>query len=92
MVKIPNPALTFNPQNISTELSPLAVTAEQAAAAFQVSPRHWASLVSRGLAPAPIRLSGSVRWNSRELAAWADAGCPSRDKWEAMQSDSRGAA
>ena len=39
-----------------------------------------------GLLPEPIRISPRiVRWDSRELDQWIEAGCPSRERWEALK-------
>ena len=36
-----------------------------------------------GRMPAPVRLGRSIRWRRAELLAWIQAGCPSREAWEA---------
>lgn len=63
----------------------LALAADEVAARLGVSPRHVWALNSSGRLPRPIRLGRAVRWNANELAAWLDAGCPSRQRWEAMR-------
>ena len=42
-----------------------------------------------GRIPRPILLGGSKRWNLRELKRWVQAGCPSRNAWEARRSQPR---
>ena len=37
------------------------------------------------LGPIPYRLGRSVRWIRGELLAWRAAGCPRREKWDAMR-------
>jgi predicted DNA-binding transcriptional regulator AlpA len=34
----------------------------------------------------PIRLGRAVRFRADELAAWIAAGCPTTDRWRAIQS------
>lgn len=53
------------------------LSADEAAEMAGVSRRSWWRYVSSGKAPAAIRLGGSVRWRSSELAKWIEAGCPS---------------
>ena len=60
----------------------LALTAGDVADLLGVSERHVWKLHATGGLPCPIRLGRCVRWRRRELLAWLDADCPSRDKWE----------
>jgi excisionase family DNA binding protein len=39
--------------------------------------------------PRPVRLGRAVRWRRAELFAWLQAGCPSRDRWEATGGNKR---
>lgn len=39
------------------------------------------TMYTTGQMPEPIRIGRLVRFGSRELAAWIDAGCPPRDEW-----------
>lgn len=63
----------------------LALPAPDTAKLLGISERHLWSLSASGRLPAPIRLGRSVRWRLDELRAWLDAGCPPRDRWEAMR-------
>jgi prophage regulatory protein len=70
-----------------TPLSPLLLTARQAAALCGVSLATWHRMVSAGRCPAPLRLSpGCVRWRREDLAEWIRLGCPPRREWEALRS------
>lgn len=60
----------------------LALAAPDVAALLGVSERHVWKLNASGGIPTPVKLGRCVRWRRRELLAWLDAGCPSRDKWE----------
>jgi len=71
-----------SPNMLTTEQ--LAIPAPQAAKLLGISTRHLWALHSSGRLPSPIRLGRSVRWRRDELGRWLAAGCPSRDKWEAM--------
>ena len=37
-----------------------------------------------GRLPAALWIGGSKRWRYSEIAAWVEAGCPSRAEWDAM--------
>ena len=63
-------------------LEPLLVSKKVAAELVGLSARTWRRMETAGLVPAPIRCGGSLRWGVAELAAWVEAGCPSRDRWE----------
>ena len=63
--------------------------AKEAAQLLGISERHLWALNSSGRLPQPVRLGRSVRWRRQELLAWLEAGCPSRDRWEAMSGDLR---
>lgn len=66
----------------SAESDRLALTAEQLAAALQVSQRHVWAMHSAGRLPRPIRLGRAVRWPAAAIEGWLAAGCPSREDWE----------
>jgi predicted DNA-binding transcriptional regulator AlpA len=65
--------------------SPLLVTARQAAQLCGVSVATWWRWEAAGRTPAAVRLGGSTRWRSDELADWVQAGCPDRRSWLARQ-------
>lgn len=61
------------------------LTVREVATALKVSVRQVWKLNSSARLPAPVRLSRSVRWRQDELTAWINAGCPARDRWQAIQ-------
>ena len=61
------------------------VDANRAAELLAVSPRTVWALVSKGAMPKPIRLGRCVRWLEDEIHAWLRAGCPPRQRWEALR-------
>jgi excisionase family DNA binding protein len=50
-----------------------------------ISRAHAARLNAAGRLPRGVRLGRCVRWNVAELHAWTSAGCPARERWEAMR-------
>ena len=51
-----------------------------------VSGRTWRRMASAGETPAPVRLGGKLRrWRVDELKRWAEARCPSRERWESLE-------
>ena len=64
---------------------PLMVTAKQAAPMCGKSLRTWRTWDAAGRIPRAVRVGGSKLWRLDELRAWAAAGCPRRDDWEARQ-------
>lgn len=70
---------------------PIALPASAAAGLFGLSERQWWRLHSAGRIPLPLRLGRACRWSidgSDGLRAWAEAGCPPRDRWEEMRAGS----
>lgn len=65
--------------------TPLLVTAKQAAGMCGKSLRTWRAWDAAGWIPRPVRIGRSTLWRLDELRAWAAAGCPRRDDWEARQ-------
>lgn len=65
----------------------LLLTARQVAAELGLSERKVWLLNSGGLLPAPIRLGRSTRWRRTDVAEWVRAGCPAREKWQALQAE-----
>ena len=66
------------------------MTAQAAAELINVSKRTWYRLNSAGKVPAPVRISGIVRWNPVELAHWIEAGTPDRTKWNYLKGKKHG--
>lgn len=67
-----------------------------APAALLIDIRDLAVLLSRSVAslerdqaagrlPAPLYVGGSKRWRRMEIEEWVTAGCPRRDRWEALR-------
>lgn len=59
------------------------LTIDGVAKLLAVSARHVWELNKTGRLVKPVRLGRSVRWNSHEVEAWIEAGCPTQDRWEA---------
>jgi predicted DNA-binding transcriptional regulator AlpA len=71
-------------------IEPLLVNAATAAKLLSVSRSKFYSMHSAGLVPMPITLGqGSIRWSVDELREFVKAGCPSRERWEAMKEQQR---
>lgn len=80
--------MTTEPETIlATADAALLVDAVSAASLCGISRSQWFKLTSAGKTPAPVRLGGSVRWNRRELEQWTAAGCPPRERWDAMRGE-----
>ena len=52
---------------------------------LSLSKRQIFRLNSSGKIPAPIRISGAIRWDSQECIEWLAAGAPDRRTWEALK-------
>lgn len=66
---------------------PLLVDAREAARLCGVGRTLWLQLASAGRVPMPVRLGRRTLWRCRGpggLAEWVAAGCPGRDRWQAM--------
>ena len=70
---------------MNQECSILLLGAKGTAKALDLSERQIRKLNASALMPAPLRISGSVRWSYDELRAWVKAGAPARAEWEAAQ-------
>ena len=64
---------------------PELIGADGVAAMLGIGERTARRLDVEGRLPMPVKLGGSVRWRLSELRAWINAGCPSRQRWEAMK-------
>ena len=58
--------------------------ARELARMLKLSRRQIFRLNSSGKIPAPIRISGSVRWPEATICGWLAAGAPDRKSWDAM--------
>lgn len=66
----------------SDEPEPLLITVKDVAKILGLSTRSvWRLLRDKKLLR-PVRIGGAVRWRSRELRQWVDAGCPEPPKDE----------
>jgi predicted DNA-binding transcriptional regulator AlpA len=61
-------------------IDPLLVDAAGAGAMTGFSRATWWKLQVSGRCPAPIRCGRKVLWRVSDLRAWAEAGCPPRDR------------
>ncbi len=71
---------------------PLLVDAKTAVWMIGVGKTKLYALHASGRLPEPIRLGRAVRWSVQELREWTAAGCPARDRWQAMNGASAGQA
>lgn len=62
----------------------LLIAAGEAAALCDMSRSAWYKLVASGKAPRSVKLGALARWRRNELESWIAAGCPPREKWDAM--------
>lgn len=69
---------------LSAPAPSLLVSAAEAARLCGLGRTAWYGLLSSGRCPAPVRLGGRVLWRRDELAAWIAAGCPARERWDAL--------
>ncbi len=67
----------------------LLLSAREVARLLRVSERHLYTLQARGELPAPVRLGRCVRWPTRELQEWIEAGSPRRADWERIRCNER---
>lgn len=66
-------------RNISTEIVPELLTTKEAARLVNCGERTLWRWSRSGIAPAPVKPNGSVRYRRNELLKWIDAGCPRVD-------------
>lgn len=63
--------------------------AEEAAAYCGMSRAAWYKRNSSGEVPRSVKIGGLSRWRRDELAAWIEAGCPIRGKWDVMRAKNK---
>ena len=68
---------------------PLLLSARQVADLLGIGLSTWWRLVSSCRTPAPLKLARCTKWIAAEIRAWILAGCPSRDRWEAVTKGTR---
>jgi predicted DNA-binding transcriptional regulator AlpA len=87
---IPGP-LTVFARAWSLALTKHLLTAEEAAGRLGVSLAYFFRMNSSGqLGPRAVKFGEKCsRWRAAELQAWVDAGCPSRELWQAMLNEKK---
>ena len=71
--------------NVNTAPAPLLLDGKAAAKLCGISRSHFLAMHSAGKVPLPVRLGRRTLWRAAELAAWIEARCPVRDRWQAMK-------
>jgi len=77
-----------NPTTGKGDIPKLAVSAVEVAKMLGISRAHVWRLLSSGRIPRPVRFGRSVRWDRWTIEEWLAAGAPTRERWEAMQTQS----
>ncbi|MDR0363305.1 MAG: helix-turn-helix domain-containing protein [Planctomycetota bacterium] len=77
-------ARIFGGKEAKQENADILVTVDEAAEMCKVCRAAFYRMCAAGKTPARIKLGRSTRWRRQELLDWIKAGCPSREKWEAM--------
>ena len=80
-----NDASSLPSAGLSLHASPLLVAAPQSADLCGVSERTWRKLDRAALIPRAVHIGRRRLWLVDELRLWAAAGCPSRERWEALK-------
>ena len=65
-------------------MPPLLLKSSDAARVCGVSLRLWRTWNTLGKNPAPLRVGPTLFWKHEELARWVEAGCPTRQRWNAL--------
>ena len=60
------------------------VTVDEAVELCRMSRTSLYKLHAAGKTPRMVKMGSLTRWRRQELLDWMKAGCPSREKWEAM--------
>lgn len=63
----------------------LLVSAAELAHLLGISRSTVWSWHASGEIPLPLRIRGATRWRRAEIARWVEAGCPGRQRWNAMK-------
>lgn len=69
----------------NTQTTEKLLTAKAVGEMLSLSKRQIFRLNACGKIPAPIRISGAVRWSAQEISSWLAAGAVDRRTWEAMK-------
>ena len=75
----------LNNKDLAESNGAIAVDANRLAELLELSVRTIRRLDSAGKLPRPVRIGGAVRWSVSEITHWLDAGCPDRQRWEALR-------
>lgn len=62
------------------------ITARDAWALCGLSRAAWYKANAAGKVPRPVKIGGATRWRRDELVRWIEAGCPSRNRWDTINS------
>jgi len=65
----------------------LLLNSRQVAKLLNISQRTFWGYWNNGRIIQPIRVGRNVRWSVIELRKWVEAGCPTQQEWEKLQSD-----
>ncbi len=79
-----------NVENAAVKIEPVLVGVEGAAEMLGISPTAFKALDRTGqIGPLPIELGTCRRrlYCVSELRRWAEAGCPTREKWQAVKDE-----
>jgi len=74
----------------SYNLTPLLLSAEDAAKVLSVSPAFFYTLHKSGKVPLPLKFGRRSLWSVQELKDWIGAGCPDRPRWKTMKMEKVG--
>ena len=75
-----------------TQVTPVLITARQAAMLCGRGLRTWRTWNAAGRIPRPVRIGRAALWRTAELQAWIAAGCPPRAEWESLSKSNAGMA
>ncbi len=68
--------------------TPLLVNREQLAELLGVSEGTIRKLEIHARLPGRVRLTSKPQWAVNEIRAWVDAGCPAKNEWARLRSES----
>ena len=63
-------------REMSTDVTPVLLAADEVAAMLGVSERTLWRLLSAGKVPKPVRFGRSTRWREAQVKEWIEQGCP----------------
>ncbi len=75
----------LNNKDLAESNGAIAVDANRLAELLDLSVRTIRRFDSAGKLPRPVRIGGAVRWRVAEITHWLEAGCPDRQRWEAVR-------